>query len=165
MRTIATLGLLSACALGCGVPEPPPDRSSPQAVFEDALAAARRADWRALSALLTEEAREQLRNELSWFQGRLRDPEKGAFYRNLAGERIATGADEAFTRARDGTREDVLAFVMALSPRGPKPAIRGTRFDKEAWEFLYETDLGETKVVRLVRGRRDGRWLVSELQL
>jgi hypothetical protein len=129
------------------------------------LAAARAANWNELRSLMTEEARNTLRNELEMFRKRLQDPEKGAFYEGLARDRAGDRGLEAFRRARDGNHIDALSFYILLAPLPEKPPVKGSQMRKESVDWFYENERGELKLVRLARDPLTGRWAVSEFQL
>lgn len=157
---------VALCVPACGdSPAAGTDRTRPDQVFADALRAANRADLPALRELLTAGANETLRNEVHRWQRILRDPEWGPHYLGLARQRLGAEAQAAFERARDGGYADALALYMRLAPRPDRPPVRRTKIGAEAWEFLYEDDLGVLKPVRVVRNARDGLWYVEVLGL
>jgi hypothetical protein len=153
---------LAALLSGCGGEESG-TRDQVNRVYERAMRAVHAADWSALEAELTKEARFTLQRDLTRLSSRLAHPDDGTREREIARARLGAEAEAAIAEASSGSLPAALAFFVRISPRDEVPARKAFKQDKFQAEILYALGDGTLRPIRFVR-KPDG-WYVSELQL
>ena len=132
-------------------------------VYARTMRAVHAADWSALEAELTKNARFQLVRDLERLSRRLAHPEDGKREREIAKARLGDDADAAVERAASGSMADALAFFVRISPRDEVPPRRSFKLAQFTCEILYALGDGTQRKVAFAR-KPDG-WYVSELHL